>query len=301
MRASGQAATPADLLAIALDDRNTSLDRWQRRLLAILDDEAVAKARQRAELRRAVQEWDGRARVDSVSYRLVRAWRSAIANRALTPIFAPCVDVWPRFDFRTLPYELPLEALLEQQPLHLLAPEYRDLARPRTRRGGRRCRGAGPSRAPAREGDVGRAQPAPDAAPLRVPAARMAGGHPPHAGPSAAGGFRPAPRADPDRWFEPAHGGGTRARGRSHLPSNPAARAAIPSRRTSGRGTTRGCAGRRPPSCPARRGTPSRYNRRSDGRRGACHDPVPGLARSATTPIPRRARVPEVAQRDHRR
>lgn len=122
--AGGPTVAPADLLAIALDDRNTRLDRWQRRLLASLDDEAVAAHPRRAELRRALRDWDGRARVESVSYRLVRAWRSAVAHRALTPIFASCTEAWPRFDFRTLPYELPLEALLDQQPLHLLAPEY---------------------------------------------------------------------------------------------------------------------------------------------------------------------------------
>jgi penicillin amidase len=115
---------PADLLAIALDDRNTRLDRWQQKLLACLDEAAVANHPSRAELRRIVNEWDGRARVDSVSYRLVRAWRSAVATRALTPIFAPSVEASPRFDFRSLPYELPLEALLDQKPLHLLAPEY---------------------------------------------------------------------------------------------------------------------------------------------------------------------------------
>jgi penicillin amidase len=122
--ASGRTVAPADLLAIALDDRNTRLDRWQKKLLACLDEAAVANHPSRAELRRIVNEWDGRARVDSVSYRLVRAWRSAVATRALTPIFAPSVEASPRFDFRSLPYELPLEALLDQKPLHLLAPEY---------------------------------------------------------------------------------------------------------------------------------------------------------------------------------
>lgn len=120
----GKSVQPADLLAVALDDRNTRLDRWQAKLLACLDDAALAQHPRRAELRRAIQEWDGRARVESISYRLVRAWRTAVATRALTPIFALCVEAWPRFDFRTLPYELPLEALVDQRPLHLLAPEY---------------------------------------------------------------------------------------------------------------------------------------------------------------------------------
>jgi penicillin amidase len=120
----GKSVQPTDLLAVALDDRNTRLDRWHAKLLACLDDAALAQHPRRAELRRAIQEWDGRARVESISYRLVRAWRTAVATRALTPIFTPCVEAWPRFDFRTLPYELPLEALLDQRPLHLLAPEY---------------------------------------------------------------------------------------------------------------------------------------------------------------------------------
>lgn len=71
-------ATPADMLAIQLDDRAKLLERWRGLLLGLLDDAAVEGHPQRAALRAALARWEGRAAVDSVSYRLVRGFREQL-------------------------------------------------------------------------------------------------------------------------------------------------------------------------------------------------------------------------------
>jgi len=117
-------ATPRDLLAIQTDDRALFLERWRQTLLATLTPQVVAEKSARAEVRQLVEHWEGRADPDSVSYRLVRAFRNKTSELALTPIFARCVDEFPAFDWRRLNYEPALEALLREKPAHLLSPDY---------------------------------------------------------------------------------------------------------------------------------------------------------------------------------
>ena len=117
-------AAPRDLLAIQLDDRALFLARWQKLLLATLTPEAVAAKSSRAELLRLAGQWEGRADTDSVSYRLVRAFRLQVAQLVFTPIFAPCTDAYPDFDYTRFNYEQPLWTLLMQKPPHLLNPQF---------------------------------------------------------------------------------------------------------------------------------------------------------------------------------
>lgn len=117
-------AVPRDLLAVQLDDRALFLERWQRLLLTVLTPEAVAAQSSRAELRRLVEHWEGRASVDSISYRLVRAFRLATSQLALDPVFAPCLDAYPEFNWRQLNYEPALWTLLHERPVHFLPPAY---------------------------------------------------------------------------------------------------------------------------------------------------------------------------------
>lgn len=121
---TGKAITSADFLAVALDDRAGFLDRWQQELLAVLAPNALAGHPDRATIRRLIETWEGRATIDSVSYRLVRTWRQRVASRVMNPIFASCREIWDDFNFRALPYEHPLWALLEQKPMHLLSRDY---------------------------------------------------------------------------------------------------------------------------------------------------------------------------------
>lgn len=117
-------ARPADLLAIQLDDEARQLVRWQRLLLQTLSPEVTAARPARAQLRNLAENWEGRAAVDSVSYRLVREFRRQVAALALDPVFAPCVAWDETFNWRRFRYEEPLWILVTERPAHLLDSKY---------------------------------------------------------------------------------------------------------------------------------------------------------------------------------
>jgi penicillin amidase len=117
-------ATPADMLAIQLDDRAVFLERWQRLLLATLDEEALRNEPQRAELRRLAADWQGRAIPASVSYRLVRAFRDQTQRASwemITRTLQAGAGSYPANLF-----EGSLWRLVTEQPPHMLAEPYAD-------------------------------------------------------------------------------------------------------------------------------------------------------------------------------
>lgn len=115
------AATVSDMLAIQLDDSAFFLERWHRLLVETLDGSGGGDPR-RAAARRLLDDWSGRAAVDSVAYRLVRATRSFLARGVFDAITAPCRRADPAFDYLDvyLRYEGPLWRLVTQRPPHLL-------------------------------------------------------------------------------------------------------------------------------------------------------------------------------------
>ena len=117
--------TERELLAVQLDDRALFLERWQRLLLGVLGPSAAAGDARRAEARRLVEGWGGRASVDSAGYRIVRDFRAAVLDRALEPFGAPLRTRDPLFDGSYLTQaEGPVWRLVEERPQHLLAPRY---------------------------------------------------------------------------------------------------------------------------------------------------------------------------------
>lgn len=115
-----QQAKPQDLLALQLDDRALFLERWHTLLLRTLTPAASAGNASRLALRAAVEKWEGRASPDAVSYRLTREFRIAVLGQLLRPLFAPCVEEYPDFDWREFQIEPAVWALLEQRPEHFL-------------------------------------------------------------------------------------------------------------------------------------------------------------------------------------
>jgi penicillin amidase len=116
--------TPGNLLDIQLDDRALLLTRWQRllqRTLAGSDDPSLRQ------LRQLTQTWKGRAAVDSVDYRLVRAFRAHVGEEVLAPFAA---RVKQRFGDFSWPGQNSVEAavwsMVGTQPAHLLNPKYRN-------------------------------------------------------------------------------------------------------------------------------------------------------------------------------
>ena len=119
------AATEADMLRVQLDDRALFLARWQQLLMEVLTPEAVAAHPRRAEMRRLVEGWGGRAAVESAGYRLVRSFRLTVAARVLEPLTAPCKAADARFDFFNVgQYEQSLWTLVTRRPAHMLDPRY---------------------------------------------------------------------------------------------------------------------------------------------------------------------------------
>ncbi|MFC5568512.1 penicillin acylase family protein [Lysobacter yangpyeongensis] len=114
-----------DLLAVQLDDRALFLQPWWQ----LLRDEAAAdKTPAMRELAAAAATWQGRASTDSVSYRIVRAWRRAVTDRVVDGITAPAqVALGREFEMPSLQQqESFVWPLVTTRPAHLLSPRYRD-------------------------------------------------------------------------------------------------------------------------------------------------------------------------------
>ncbi len=114
-------ATPADLLAIQLDDRADYLARWQPLFVAAL---RRAGEREAAQL---VAGWSGHAAIEDAGYRLLRQFERLVSDRAFTMIAAPAEARWPAFEW--VPPQRFTETawrLIEARPVNLLDPRYPD-------------------------------------------------------------------------------------------------------------------------------------------------------------------------------
>ena len=114
-----QQFTERDLLAIQLDDRALFLQRWWRLLR---DEAASAKLPALYALAEAAKAWQGHAHTDSVSYRVVRAWRLAVHARLLDGLTAPAqAALGDKFLMPDLPqFEGVAWPLVTQRPDNLL-------------------------------------------------------------------------------------------------------------------------------------------------------------------------------------
>ncbi len=112
-----------DLLAIQLDDRALLLQPWWGLLQARAK---AAPTPAMTALAAAASRWEGRATVDSTSYRLVRGWRRAVHARIAEGLAAPAQAALGK-DF-VMPDLPQLEGvawpLASQRPPHLLSRRY---------------------------------------------------------------------------------------------------------------------------------------------------------------------------------
>ncbi len=115
------AATPADMLAIQLDDRADYLAHWQPILLRALERAGEAEAA------RLVAGWSGHAAVDDAGYRLLRDFERRVAKRAFRMIAAPALARWPVYEWRA-PERFTEVAwrLVAAGPQNLLDPRFAD-------------------------------------------------------------------------------------------------------------------------------------------------------------------------------
>ncbi|MFO0335388.1 MAG: penicillin acylase family protein [Pseudomonadota bacterium] len=127
LRAAGDAQGTAEALRVLLDDRALFLARWKDLLVALLDERAAGENAARAEARRLLAAWTGRAAVDDPAYRLVRTFRSEVQRRAFYALVAPARTAAPQLRLRIPPsFEGPLWRLVAEQPAHLLPPGHAD-------------------------------------------------------------------------------------------------------------------------------------------------------------------------------
>ena len=123
LQAAGDAQGTAESLAVLLDDRALFLARWKDLLVGLLDDTAVAGSAPRAEARRVLATWSGRAAVDDAAYRLVRSFRAEVQRRVFYALVAPARAAAPEQRLRIpASFEGPLWRLVTERPAHLLPP-----------------------------------------------------------------------------------------------------------------------------------------------------------------------------------
>ncbi|MCB1625933.1 MAG: penicillin acylase family protein [Pseudomonadales bacterium] len=114
-------ATPADMLAIQLDDRAVAMQRWRDLLVSLLDEAALRDSPQRAEFQRLIERWDAHAAVSSVGYRLVRTYHDRVSQAQWQAILR-------RLDLPTdgiaapASFEAAIWQLVNDQPANFLAP-----------------------------------------------------------------------------------------------------------------------------------------------------------------------------------
>ncbi len=68
-------------------------------MLEMLSPDAIAGRPLRAELRRLVEDWGGRATTDSAGFRMVRAWRLFVAETVFDALTVPCREADERFSY----------------------------------------------------------------------------------------------------------------------------------------------------------------------------------------------------------
>jgi penicillin amidase len=119
--ASLPSATPADMLAIQLDDRADYAARWQPVLQRALDRVGASEAA------RLVAGWSGHASVGDAGYRLLRDFERRVSARAFRMLAAPALARWPDYDWRA-PERFTEVAwrLVEARPANLLDPRFAD-------------------------------------------------------------------------------------------------------------------------------------------------------------------------------
>ena len=117
---------PLDMLAIQNDDRALFLERWRKLLLATLSEQRIAEEPGLAEYRRLVDAWIPRAAVESVGYRLVRAFRLEVQSRVFHGLTAPVRQAYGgKLELLiSNQFEAALWQLLSERPAHLLPGSY---------------------------------------------------------------------------------------------------------------------------------------------------------------------------------
>jgi penicillin amidase len=127
VRRLGDKTDVAAVFRAALDDRALYVAGWRDRLLAALDDRAVAGHAGRAEFRRLLKDsWDGHAGTASVGYRLAQQFRWSLYELVFAGANAEMEKLDPKASMVAATSRWPavLERLLDERPAAWLPPGY---------------------------------------------------------------------------------------------------------------------------------------------------------------------------------
>ncbi|MBB2926111.1 penicillin acylase family protein [Paraburkholderia silvatlantica] len=110
-------ASERDLLAVQTDDRAFWIEYWRRVALDALDAHALDGHPRRAECQRLVQAWDGRADVNAVGYRLVRAFYDSLYEAWFGVLDEQMAAIAPNLSYRAANsrYEATMETLADHR------------------------------------------------------------------------------------------------------------------------------------------------------------------------------------------
>jgi len=103
------------LFDIQLDDRAELMEGWYRRLNALV--QARPASLERSALLKRLSDWDGRANIDSVAYRLTREWRTAVSAAVLDALNQPLTRLSNDYRLADLPRtEVAVWSILRDPP-----------------------------------------------------------------------------------------------------------------------------------------------------------------------------------------
>jgi penicillin G amidase len=108
-------ATERDMLSVQTDDRAFWIEYWRRVALDALDANALVGHPERAEFRRLVRTWDGRADTGAVGYRLVRAFYYSLYDAWFGALDKQMATLAPELGYRAANtrYEATMETLAD--------------------------------------------------------------------------------------------------------------------------------------------------------------------------------------------
>lgn len=114
-----------DFLDLQLDDRALFLSPWREALLEHLEREQELSP-QLKEAQKFVENWGGKASIDSVGYRLVRQWRLKVIEFITAPLVTHMRSIDEDFKLTNAnrQIEYPVWALISERPAHLLNPDF---------------------------------------------------------------------------------------------------------------------------------------------------------------------------------
>jgi penicillin G amidase len=114
-------ASEHDLLSIQLDDRAIFLSPWHAVMSSVLTQAPPDPVRD--QMKEELARWGARASVDSVGYRVVRAFRAFVERDLFEALTAPAKEAAPQFRWnRLVQREHPLWLLVSERPEHLVPP-----------------------------------------------------------------------------------------------------------------------------------------------------------------------------------